>query len=136
MFCAMQLQKKLKLNKQKQKKTTKKTPTNKLLCVHSWNYKLLSNKMSTDLIYFEIPVQHSKLLQSYTSILKKKKLKRTNNWTEQLNDEQLNASLLSLLEKVHWFLCKANAYSEDVHICKLFTNFIRQACCLLIYILN
>lgn len=35
MCCAMQLQKNPKTNKQKQKTKTKKTPTNKLLCVHS-----------------------------------------------------------------------------------------------------
>lgn len=121
MFCAMQQK------KDKKKKTT----TNKLLCVHCWNYKLLPNKMSTDLIYVEIPVQHSKLVTKLYFYLEKK-LKRTNNWTEQLNDEQLNAPLLYLVEKVHWPFSRANAYLEDVSYLQILSD--NPAACWYIYI--
>lgn len=73
----------------------------------------------TSMLKFLFSIQN--LLQSYISILNKK-LKRTNNWTEQLNDEQLNAPLLYLVEKVRWLLCRANAYLEDVSYLQILSD--------------
>lgn len=45
---------------------------------------------------------------------KKKPVNERITELKKLNNEQWNASLLSLVEKILWFLCKANAYLEDV----------------------